>query len=321
MSSPPPSAAPSTVAHEGVVARDVARSFGAIHAVRDVTFDARPGRITGLVGPNGAGKTTLFLLLASLLAPDHGEIRIAGADPVADPAAARARIGWMPDALGAWDSLTALETLVTAGRLYGATRHEARQRAEELLEEVGLADHGRSPARVLSRGQKQLLGLARALVHRPSVLLLDEPASGLDPAARIALRNHLRRLADGGAAILVSSHVLSELEEMVDDAVFMAAGATVERDVGATAGRRDWRLRIAGATHSGSAPWRDEIARILPDAEVRVERRDLLLAFADETAAATGLTALVGAGVPVAVFAPAAGELENAFRDLEKGPR
>ncbi|HLT68284.1 MAG TPA: ABC transporter ATP-binding protein [Microbacterium sp.] len=300
--------------HEGISVRAVARSFGSVHAVRDVSFDALPGQITGLVGPNGAGKTTLLLMLASLLAPDTGEIRVAGVDPVADPAAARARIGWMPDALGAWEALTAHETLVVAGRLYGATKPEADRRAAELLVEVGLADLSASPARVLSRGQKQLLGLARALVHRPRVLLLDEPASGLDPAARIALREMLRRLAAEGAAILISSHVLSELEEMTDAAVFMSRGATVAAS-GPRA--RDWRIRLVGDPVGA----RELVARALAGSEVRADRRSLLVAFADEAAAASALTAMVAAGLAVAEFAPASGALEQAFLDLKGAER
>ena len=305
---------------DGVEVRGLARSFGSVHAVRDVTFDARPGRVTGLIGPNGAGKTTLLLMLASLLAPDRGEIRIAGVDPVADPSAARALIGWMPDALGAWESLTARETLIVAGRLYNASKHDAAVRADELLADVGLDDLASAPARVLSRGQKQLLGLARALVHRPRVLLLDEPASGLDPAARIGLRVLLRRLAGEGAAVVVSSHVLGELEEMIDDAVFISVGATVDGEGGEQARSRDWRLRIAGAGEDGSAPWRDAVAGILPDsADVRVERRSLIAAFPDDVSAAEGLRALVAADILVAEFAPAAGDLEHAFLGLTEG--
>ncbi|WP_110588108.1 ABC transporter ATP-binding protein [Microbacterium suaedae] len=322
MSSPTADAIPaSETPHAGVVARSVARSFGSVHAVRDVTFDARPGRITGLVGPNGAGKTTLFLMLASLLAPDRGEIRIGDIDPVADPSAARERIGWMPDALGAWESLSARETLTIAGRLYGAPKAQAVDRADELLAEVGLGELATAPARVLSRGQKQLLGFARALVHRPSVLLLDEPASGLDPAARIALRRHLRALADDGAAILVSSHVLSELEEMVDDAVFMSEGATVahQHDASSHGQPRDWRLRVAGTRQSGPGPWRDAVARVLPEANIRIDRRDLVLAFPDEVHAAQGLSDLVAAGILVAEFAPASGDLESAFLQMKDG--
>ncbi|WP_221584718.1 ABC transporter ATP-binding protein [Microbacterium sp. G2-8] len=309
---------PAPPAHDGISVRGVARSFGVVHAVRDVTFEAPPGRITGLVGPNGAGKTTLFLMLASLLAPDAGEIRVGGANPVDDPSAARERLGWMPDALGAWESLTARETLVVAGRLYGRSKAEAGERAEHLIAEVGLAELATAPARVLSRGQKQLLGLARALVHEPRVLLLDEPASGLDPSARIALRHHLRRIADDGAAILVSSHVLAELEEMVDDAVFMSQGATVAGTSGDGAARqREWRIRVAGAPD----PWavRDAVAGALEGRDVRVERRDLVAAFADDADAARALQALVAAGVPVAAFAPASGDLERAFLDMKEG--
>lgn len=301
----------------GIVVTGVRRSFGQVHAVRDVSLEARAGAVTGLVGPNGSGKTTLMLMLASLLAPDAGSIRIAGIDPVADPAAARAVLGWMPDALGAWPSLTARETLVMTARLYGLDPEPSRA-AARLLEEVGLSALADAPARVLSRGQKQRLGLARALVHDPRVLLLDEPASGLDPQARIDLRVLLRRLAAEGRTILVSSHVLSELEEVVDDAVFLVDGATVSRErVAAAATRlRTWRIRLAD---------RDATAAVLPVARalgldaalVPVDRRDLLLSFASDGDAASALAVLVGAGLPVAEFAAATGLLEHTFLDLE----
>ncbi len=306
----------------GIVARGVRRSFGNVHAVRDVTLEARDGAVTGLVGPNGSGKTTLLLMLASLLAPDAGEVRIAGVDPVADPAAARALLGWMPDALGAWSSLTARETIVTTGRLYDLDKQVAASRAAQLLQEVGLADLADAPARVLSRGQKQRLGLARALVHDPRVLLLDEPASGLDPQARIDLRRLLRRLAADGRTILISSHILSELEEVVDDAVFLVQGATVssERVAEAATRQRTWRLRLAD---------RDATASVLPVSQalgldaalIPIDRRDLLVGFASDADAAAGLAALVTAGLPVAEFSAATGLLEHTFLDLEGGQR
>ncbi|WP_404443708.1 ABC transporter ATP-binding protein [Microbacterium marinum] len=306
----------------GIVAEGVRRSFGQVHAVRDVTFQAPEGVVTGLVGPNGSGKTTLLLMLASLLAPDAGTIRIADVDPIAEPAAARALLGWMPDSLGAWPSLTARETIVMTGRLSGLTKAAAGERAAVLLGTVGLEDLADAPAKVLSRGQKQRLGLARALVHDPKVLLLDEPASGLDPQARIDLRILLRRLAAEGRTVLISSHILSELEEVVDDAVFLLRGETVRADRVAQAANRarTWRIRLAD---------RDATAAALPVAQaldldvatLPVDRRDLLVSFATDADAARGLAALIGAGLPVAEFSAATGLLEHTFLDLEGGAR
>lgn len=304
----------------GIEAVQVKRAFGAVTAVADVTFTAEPGRVTGLVGPNGSGKTTLLLMLASLLRPDDGQVRIAGVDPVADPAGARRLLGWMPDSLGAWPSLTAREVLIATAQLYDLSRVDARERADRLLDLVDLTALAGSAARVLSRGQKQRLALARALVHEPRVLLLDEPASGLDPQARIALRVLLRRLADEGRTILISSHVLSELEEVVDDAVFLLDGRTVGRDrvAAATTRVRPWRVRVAADASHGAGSDRESVAAALGRAsgDVGVDRRDLLVPFADESAAVAGLRALVGAGIPIVEFAPAVGDLEHAFLDL-----
>jgi ABC-2 type transport system ATP-binding protein len=309
----------------GIEATAVRRSFADVHSVRSATLQAQPGRVTALVGPNGSGKTTLLLMLASLLRPDAGTIRIDGVDPVADPAGARARLGWMPDALGAWPSLTVRETLVTTGRLYRMSRESAVSRAALLIGQVGLEELADAPARVLSRGQKQRLGLARALVHDPRVLLLDEPASGLDPRARIELRHLLRRLAGEGRTILVSSHVLAELEEIADDAVFMLRGETVgaERVAAAATRSRDWRVRLLdGPGEAFGAETSAALARIaaaLPDldpASVRVDRRDVLMPFASEDEAATALARLVSAGERIIEFAPATGELERTFLDL-----
>ena len=182
--------------------------------------------------------------------------------------------------------------------------------------------HADAPARVLSRGQKQRLGLARALVHDPRVLLLDEPASGLDPQARIDLRLLLRRLAAEGRTILLSSHILSELEEVVDDAVFLVQGSTVSSDRIAEAARRErtWRVRLAD---------RDAVSSVLPVAQalgrdpvhLPVDRRDVLVGFASDGDAAAGLAALVTAGLPVAEFSAATGLLEHTFLDLEGGNR
>lgn len=300
-----------------IAVEGVARSFGPVHAVRDVTFEARAGSVTALIGPNGSGKTTLLLMLASLLEPDRGTIRIEGHDPVTDPRAVRRVMGWMPDVLGSWATLTVRQTLETTARLYEIDAAQARVRAAELIDLVGLEALADQPTRVLSRGQKQRLSLARALVHRPSVLLLDEPASGLDPAARIDLRILVRRLAGEGAAILVSSHVLAELDEMADEAVYIDAGVTASR-ASVEASRatvRDWRIRALDPAALTAA---------LSELGIPTSGTDhlgVLVPVTGEGEAAALLTRLTAHGVGISAFGPAVGDLEHTFLDLAKGAR
>ena len=304
---------------DGIVVTGLARSFGPVAAVRDASFTARAGQVTALIGPNGSGKTTLLLMLATLLRPHAGSIRIQGHDPVASPAAVRAVMGWMPDLLGAWPSLTVRSTLVITGRLYRMDRQRAAARADELITLVGLSELADRPNRVLSRGQKQRLSLARALVHDPGVLLLDEPASGLDPAARIELRLLLRRLADEGRTVLVSSHVLAELDELADTAVYLDAGVTASAEsISRTQrSRREWRLRILDAADPAAAL---QSAGILAE-HIRVDHLGILVAVRGDTDAADLLQRLVAAGLPVVSFAPAVGDLEHTFLDLNRPER
>ncbi|WP_166867647.1 ABC transporter ATP-binding protein [Salinibacterium sp. ZJ70] len=306
---------PSSAArHTGVTVTDVARSFGDVHAVRSVSFDALPGQVTGLVGPNGSGKTTLLLMLATLLAPDRGQIRINGADPVTESDQVRAMLGWMPDVLGSWPALSVRRSLELTGRLYGMSSPEAAARAAELVRLVDLAELADRPTRVLSRGQKQRLSLARALVHDPQVLLLDEPASGLDPGARIALRVLLRELASEGRTIIVSSHVLAELDELADRAVFLERGVSVSADRIEAAQRteRAWRIRSLEPAMLADAL----IVAGVPASRVTVDPQGLIVPLAGDDRAAELLATLVKAGVPVSSFAPAVGDLEHTFLDL-----
>jgi ABC-2 type transport system ATP-binding protein len=231
----------------GVVAEGVRRSFGDVQAVRGIDLTAHPGEVTALVGPNGAGKTTLLLVLATLLVPDGGTVRIAGHDPLVDADAVRARMGWAPDVFGLYDNLSCREYLVFCGRAMRRSRSDAAARAVELIERARLTDHVDRPVHTLSRGQKQRLGLMRALVHEPSVLLLDEPASGLDPRSRVELRELLRAIAAEGKAVLVSSHLLADLEELSDRVVFVDQGVTVGEhridQLPQSSAPRPWRLR------------------------------------------------------------------------------
>jgi ABC-type multidrug transport system ATPase subunit len=331
---PPAPPAPDD-AHHGIVVRDVHRSFGAVRALDGVSLDARPGRVTALIGPNGSGKTTLLLVLAGLLVPDSGHVRIGGHDPVRDGAAARARTGWMPDVFGTWDSLTAREVLLTFAAAYRLPADVARGRAAELLETVHLSEYADRPASVLSRGQKQRLGLARALVHSPDVLLLDEPASGLDPRSRVDLRVLLRALAERGTTVLVSSHVLSELDELVDDAVFLSRGRTVTADtlVAAETARRTWRVRalslasLTGWLTSVGAVWRPDddagepAAGFTPPVPAPDAAGSVLIDIANEEGAAQLVRDAVAAGVPLVSLAPAGGALEQAYLALDEERR
>ena len=301
-------------AAQGITVTGVSRSFGDVHAVRDATLTVPPGSVTALIGPNGAGKTTLLLMLASLLAPDTGTITIAGHDPVTHAQGVRAAMGWMPDVLGSWPSLSVRAALEVTGRMYRMTGSAATARANELIGLTGLEPLADRPTRVLSRGQKQRLSLARALVHSPSVLLLDEPASGLDPAARVALRVLVRRLAGEGTAILVSSHVLSELDEMADAAVYLADGVTAsaERVALAGASARSWRIRSLDP----AALERGLLASGVP--RMQTDHLGTLVQVDTEAAAANLLARLVASGVRVSAFGPAVGDLEHTFLDLSR---
>lgn len=317
----PAAAAPSRPipAAGGIVAHGLARSFGTVHAVTDVSLTAPAGTVTALVGPNGSGKTTLMLLLATLLRPDRGSVTVAGVDAMADPQEARRHLGWMPDTLGVWESLTCHDILASLGRLYGMGKAEAAARADEQLAWVELTEFRDRPARVLSRGQQQRLSLARATVHRPAVLLLDEPANGLDPTSRIRLRDDLRAMAAAGTAVLVSSHVLAELEEMSDRAVFLRDGATVSTQDFAAGLEQSRPYRIAGPDPAR----RGELERALAERGLALaagggHRRDgVVVQVRGEQAAAELLADLVRAGVPISHFAPEGSRLENAYLDLD----
>jgi ABC-2 type transport system ATP-binding protein len=289
----------------------VRRAFGDVLAVDSISLTAQPGEVTALIGPNGSGKTTLLLMLSTLLVPDQGQIRIDGLDPVTQPTEVRARIGWMPDGFGTWDALTVREVLHTIAAAYRIPPDRARARTDELLATVHLEDLGDRRARVLSRGQKQRLGLARALINDPSVLLLDEPASGLDPRSRIELRDVLRSLAAQGKTVLVSSHILTELQEVADRAVIVARGRSLETqsldsDFVST-GMASWR--IDSLDPQGLADWLE--AHHVP--ATRMGGGLTEVEVAGEENAARLLADLVRDGIRVIAFTPSQGALESAY--------
>jgi ABC-2 type transport system ATP-binding protein len=302
----------------GIEAVGVRRTFGDVVAVDTIDLTAPRGYVTALVGPNGAGKTTLLLVLATLLRPDAGTVWVANHDPVTDPRAVRALTGWMPDSFGTYDTLTAREVLEFAGAAYRLSRDAGAARASELLELIHLADHADLPVHVLSRGQKQRLGLARALVHQPVVLLLDEPAAGLDPRSRIELRGILRGLAADGRAVLVSSHVLAELETMADRVVFVDRGRTVSEQELADlprSERRPWRMQALDGDALVAAIDRYGIEHADPDPG------GIEVLLPGDEAAARLLARLIRDGVQVTTCAPVGSGLEDAYLAMTEDRR
>lgn len=286
------------------------RSFYDVLAVSDISFQAEPGKIVGLVGPNGSGKTTLFLMLAGLLAPDSGKIVFDNLNIENDPQKYRKHIGWMPDELGTWESITPREILHFFGKAYGISTETASVRTTILLEKMELVSLADRPARVLSRGQKQKLSFARALVHNPKLLLLDEPANGLDPRARIELRIFLREYAQQGNTVIVSSHILSELEDMVDEAVFLNNGATVPRPIDKT-NSAFWQIECLD---------KDALLQWAQTSGVSItvtHNEQILVEVSGAEAAAHVLEQLVKAGLKITGFMQHKKSLEETFMSLD----
>jgi ABC-2 type transport system ATP-binding protein len=193
---------------------NLTKKYGDMYAIRAIDLELSEGDLFGFIGPNGAGKTTTMRILATLLTPTYGEAYVCGHSIYTDPKEIRRLVGYMPDFFGVYDDMTVIEYLeffAAAYRIQGPTR---RKRCDEMLQVVDLDFKRDAYANTLSRGQTQRLGLARVLLHDPQVLLLDEPLSGLDPRARIEMRNLLRKLGQMGKTIIVSSHILPELADI-----------------------------------------------------------------------------------------------------------
>jgi ABC-2 type transport system ATP-binding protein len=210
-----------------IEATGLRKSYGARLVLDGVSLAVSAGEIVGLLGPNGAGKTTTLLILATLLRPDAGEIRVAGMTPPSAGDALRRKLGFVPQSVALYPSLTGLQNLELFARLHGLGRREARREAMRVLEEVGLAERAHDSVAVLSGGMKRRLDLACGMVHRPEVLLLDEPAVGADPQSREQILLTVRRSASAGAGVIYSTHYMEEVERLCDRVVLIDRGRLV----------------------------------------------------------------------------------------------
>jgi ABC-2 type transport system ATP-binding protein len=301
--------------------RGLTRRFGKLTAVDDLNLKVPAGSLFGLIGPNGAGKTTTLRMLVGLLEPTLGQIVINGQAANHDWREAHRQIGYMPDFFGVYEDMLVWEYLDFFARCYNLPPARRRSVTEDLLELVDLAEKRDTQVQNLSRGMRQRLCLAHALVHDPQVLLLDEPASGLDPRARVEMRELLRELGAMGKTVVVSSHILMELAELCDSVGIIEKGRLVASgrlDELTRQARHGRKLRLKVISDPSQAEM------ILGDqpgvGQVYETNGYLEVEFLGEDAAAADLLAtLVARGVRVVSFSEVSGGLEEIFLRLTKG--
>ena len=302
-----------------VEAHGLVKRYNGTLAVAGVDLAIGEGEIFGLVGPNGAGKTTMLRMLATLLEPTSGDAEIAGESIRRNPQAVRRVIGYMPDAFGVYDDMKVWEYLDFFGRCYGLGPAQRKRMIGDLLELVDLAAKRDAYVLSLSRGMQQRLCLAHALVHDPQVLLLDEPASGLDPRARVELRELLRELRSLGKTIVISSHILPELEELCTSVAIVDRGRVLASGTISDIGQRlrvgeVLRIKVLGDEDRVEAAraWfegRSDVASASRDGSGEIE-----IGFrGDETGAAALLAAAIRSRITVVSYSPAATDLQELF--------
>jgi ABC-2 type transport system ATP-binding protein len=289
--------------------RDLVFDYPGHRALAGVSLTIAGHSITALVGPNGAGKTTLLRCMAALETPYAGSVTIDGLDTREAPRAIHARLGYLPDFFGLYDALSVRRCLHYAARAHGIGPGEAAGAAEAAAARAGLSERMEQAAGALSRGLRQRLAIAQAIVHRPAVLLLDEPAAGLDPQARRDLSHLLLSLRDGGMTLVVSSHILAELEDYSDRMVIVDHGRIAGGESIALKGGARLRIRLA----SPREDLKDFLAgQGIQTTEVSADHA-LVTMGTDAAQRAALLTALVQAGFAVAEFAEDTRALEEVY--------
>ncbi len=297
------------------------RVFDQTHAVNDVSFEVYAGEVFGYIGPNGAGKTTSMRILATLDEPTAGDAFVDGFSVVEDPDRVRRRLGFMPDYFGTYQNVNVQEYLDFFARSYGLKGRERVMAIGEVMEFTMLDRLAEKPINGLSKGMKQRLCLGRTMIHNPSVLVLDEPAAGLDPRARIELREMITRLADAGKAILVSSHILTELAEMCDRVGIIEQGRLVA--VGSvaeiSAGVQAWS-RVHVRVLDGIERLQNWLAARDKVSDVRTDGTLAVFSYSgDRESEATLLRDMVESGLRVVEFGAKHKSLEDVFLHVTEG--
>ncbi|WP_062380863.1 ABC transporter ATP-binding protein [Demequina pelophila] len=290
--------------------RGLTHSFGDRRALDGVSFDVRPGRLTGFIGANGAGKTTTMRAVVGVMRPDAGEVTFGGAPLTLE---VRRRIGYMPEERGLYPKMRVADQLVYLGRVLGVDKAEAERRAHALLEDLGVDDRADDVLHTLSLGNQQRVQVAASLIHHPDLLILDEPFSGLDPIAMDAMAERLRERAAAGVPVLFSSHQLDLVERLCDDLVLIHQGRIVAAGE-AQALREERAGRRYRVAVDGSPTWRpDLIGATVLEADARGTVLEL-----DEATDPQAVLAAAQAAGPVTHFSRALPSLSDLFAEVTR---
>ena len=304
--------------------QDLKIHYGEFVAVDNLSFSVKKGSVFGLIGPNGAGKTTTIKAIATLIEPTYGEIKLGDTSVLHEPEEARSMLGYMPDFPPVYDDLRVEEFCDLFAHAYGQSATERKKKVDLALAQTDLTDKRKDLCKSLSRGMKQRALLAKTLVHDPSVMLLDEPGANLDPKARIDMRNLLRKLADQGKTILVSSHVLTELEDLCDEIGIMRNGKMV------VCGSLE---EITQSKHT-QRTLEIELLKSFPELPQWVEQHATLSGLKETNESKTHfqiihsgsreevpeiLSQMIGLGVEVTSFTTRKSKVEDLFLEIESG--
>ena len=307
--------------HPMIELRRLHRFFGTTRAVHDVSFEVPRGEVFGFIGPNGAGKTTSMRILATLELPTYGDAYIDGFSCINDPDRVRRRLGFMPDYFGTYADVNCYEYLDFFARSYGLVGRQRHQALKHTMGFTRLDELAHKPIRGLSKGMKQRLCLGRAMIHDPAVLILDEPANGLDPRARIELREMIRALAADGKTVLVSSHILTELAEMCDRVGIIERGqllavGTVEEIQLEQQPHREVKVRVLG----GAEVVREWLAARSDITHATVNGEDLKFSHpGNRDNEVQLLKEMILANFRIAEFASHSQSLEDVFMSVTRG--